>query len=114
MAQFLKKRIPQDVTDALDLKVRQTVESILTDVKKRGDDAVRELSQQFDQWSPPDFKLSQGELDTIMAKVPQSTIDDIKFAQAGYRNCRGRDDGYPSPPAQIRTGRIAAYGSCRK
>lgn len=29
-----------------------------------------------------------------------------------YRQCRGRDDGYPSPPAQIRTGRIAAYGSC--
>ena len=86
MAQFLKKRIPRDVTDALDLKVRQTVESILTDVKKRGDEAVRELSQQFDQWSPPDFKLSQGELDTIMAKVPQSTIDDIKFAQAQIRN----------------------------
>ena len=25
---------------------------------------------------------------------------------------RGRDDGYPPPPAQIRTCRIAAYGSC--
>ena len=24
---------------------------------------------------------------------------------------RGRNDGYPSPPAQIRTGSIAAYGS---
>jgi sulfopropanediol 3-dehydrogenase len=85
MAQFLKKRIPQDVTDAMDLKVRQTVESILTDVKKRGDDAVRELSQQFDKWSPASFKLSQAELDAIMKRVPESTIDDIKFAQAQIR-----------------------------
>jgi len=85
MAQVLKKRIPQDVTDALDLKVRQTVESILTDVKTRGDAAVRELSQQFDKWSPASFKLSQAELDAIVAKVPPSTIDDIKFAQAQIR-----------------------------
>ena len=86
MAQYLKKRIPQDVTDAIDLKVRQTVEGILTDVKKRGDAAVRELSQQFDKWSPASFKLSQAELDAIVATVPKATIDDIKFAQAQIRN----------------------------
>ena len=86
MAQYLKKRIPQDVTDAIDLKVRQTVEGILTDVKKRGDAAVRELSQQFDKWSPASFKLSQAELDAIVATVPNATIDDIKFAQAQIRN----------------------------
>lgn len=33
-------------------------------------------------------------------------------ASSTVSRCRGRDDGYPSPPAQIRTGRIAAYGSC--
>jgi len=86
MAQYLKKRIPQEVTDAIDLKVRQTVESILTDVKKRGDEAVREMSQQFDKWSPTNFKLSKSELDAIVAKVPQSTLDDITFAQAQIRN----------------------------
>ena len=86
MAQILKQRIPQDITDAIDLKVRQTVESILTDVKKRGDVAVRELSEKFDQWSPASFKLSKAELDAIMKQVPESTIDDIKFAQAQIRN----------------------------
>jgi sulfopropanediol 3-dehydrogenase len=86
MAQYLKQRISKDVTDAIDLKVRQTVESILTDVKQRGDTAVRELSEKFDQWSPPSFKLSQTELDAIVNKVPSSTIDDIKFAQAQIRN----------------------------
>jgi hypothetical protein len=30
----------------------------------------------------------------------------------GIKRGRGRDDGYPPPPAQIRTCRIAAYDSC--
>ena len=85
MATYLKKRIPAEVTDALDLKVRQTVEGILTDVKQCGDAAVRELSEKFDKWSPASFKLSQAELDDILRKVPASTIDDIKFAQAQIR-----------------------------
>ena len=86
MAQYLKKRLSQEITDDLDQKVRQTVESILTDVKKRGDVAVREMSQQFDKWSPASFKLSQAELEAIMRKVPESTLADIKFAQAQIRN----------------------------
>lgn len=86
MAQFLKKRLSQELTDAIDLKVRQTVEAILSDVKKRGDAAVRELSQTYDKWSPASFRLSSSELDAIMAQVPQSTLDDIKFAQAQIRN----------------------------
>ncbi len=85
MAQFLKKRISAEVTDALDQKVRQTVEGILTDVKQRGDSAVRELSEKFDKWSPKSFKLSQVELDAIMRTVPESTIEDIKFAQTQIR-----------------------------
>ena len=86
MATYLKKRIDQTVTDALDAKVRATVEGIMTDVKKRGDAAVRELSQQFDKWSPPSFRLSPDDLAAIMRKVPAATLDDIKFAQAQIRN----------------------------
>jgi sulfopropanediol 3-dehydrogenase len=86
MALFLKQRIPAEVTDALDLKVRQTVEGILTDIKKRGDASLRELSEQFDKWSPASFRLSQGELDDIMRRVPESTKRDIQFAQTQIRN----------------------------
>src|SRR5919201_3418551 len=85
MATFLKRRIPAAVTDELDRKVRHTVESILDDVRKRGDKAVRELSEKFDKWSPPSFRLSKSELDAIVAKVSPSTIADIKFAQAQIR-----------------------------
>jgi sulfopropanediol 3-dehydrogenase len=86
MAEHLKRRLDRAVTDADDAKVRQTVEGILEDVKARGDAAVRELSQRFDKWSPPAFRLSKDELDAIVRKVPAGTLADIEFAQAQIRN----------------------------
>jgi sulfopropanediol 3-dehydrogenase len=86
MATFLKRRIDKTITDANAANVFRTVESILQDVAARGDAAVRELSEKFDKWSPPSFRLSRGDLDTIVGKVPPSTIADIKFAQAQIRN----------------------------
>jgi len=85
MAVYLKRRIAQEITDELDRKVRQTVEAILEDVKKRGERAVRELSEKYDKWSPPSFKLSRAELDAIVAKVSPKTISDIQFAQSQIR-----------------------------
>ena len=86
MATYLKKRIDQTVTDAIDARVRATVEGIMNDVKTRGDAAVRDLSAQFDKWSPPAFKLWPADLEAIMKKVKPETIADIKFAQAQIRN----------------------------
>ena len=86
MANFLKQRIDHTITDAIDLKVRQTVEAIMLDVRQHGDSAIRELSTKFDKWSPPSFRLSQADLDVIVAKVAPGTIADIKFAQAQIRN----------------------------
>ena len=86
MATFLKQRIAHTVTDAIELKVRRTVEAILDDVKQRGDAAVRELSVKFDGWSPERFRLSQADVEAIMAKVPAGTIADIRFAQEQIRN----------------------------
>ncbi len=85
MATHLKRRIDKALTDANDAKVRQTVESILEDVTKRGDAAVREHSEKFDKWSPPSFRLAKGELDDIVRKVAPDTISDIRFAQEQIR-----------------------------
>ncbi|HMD64731.1 MAG TPA: histidinol dehydrogenase [Stellaceae bacterium] len=68
-----------------DARVRGTVEGIIADVAKRGDEAVRELSERFDKWSPPSFRLSAREIAALVAKVAPQTIDDIKFAQAQIR-----------------------------
>ena len=84
MARHLKRRIAQSLTDEIDQKVRATVEGILADVKRRGDAAVREYSEKFDKWVPK--KLGKSDLEAILARVPPSTLEDIKFAQAQIRN----------------------------
>src|SRR5437667_7781459 len=69
-----------------DAKTRATVEAIIADVRARGDLAVRELSEKFDKWSPPSFRLSDDEVRALVARVAPTTIDDIKFAQTQIRN----------------------------
>ncbi|MGB1243536.1 MAG: histidinol dehydrogenase, partial [Chitinophagales bacterium] len=66
-------------------KTRQIVEGILNDVQTRGDEAVRELSQKFDKWNPESFRLSDEKIQEIIATVPKSTQEDIKWAQAQVR-----------------------------
>jgi sulfopropanediol 3-dehydrogenase len=86
MAKYLKKAIPAAEIDAANAKVRETVANIIADVRKRGDAAVRELSERFDGWSPSSFRVSRQEIDSLVASVSLGTIEDIKFAQAQIRN----------------------------
>jgi sulfopropanediol 3-dehydrogenase len=67
-------------------QVRSTVEAILADIAARGEAAVREYSEKFDKWSPPSFKLSEGEIAECVRALPSGVIDDIKFAQTQIRN----------------------------
>jgi len=86
LAQYLKQGISAAAAEAADRKIQQTVEGILADVTARGDAAVRELSQKFDNWSPPSFRLRHDDIAAIVAKVPEDTIADIRFAQSQVRN----------------------------
>jgi sulfopropanediol 3-dehydrogenase len=71
---------------AADLKVRETVERILAQVEDKKDAAIRELSKQFDNWEPKDFKLSPADIEKAISQVSKRDLDDIKFAQAQVRN----------------------------
>ena len=86
MAHHLKTAKGADERAAADSKVRATVEAILADIEKRGDAAVRELSQKFDNWSPASFRLTPAEIEAAMARVPARDLEDIRFAQAQVRN----------------------------
>lgn len=86
MITYLKHGKSADEVAEADAKVRQTVEDILTDIEKRGDDAVRELAKKFDGHTRDDFRLSDVEIEAAMAEVSTDDIDDIKFAQAQVRN----------------------------
>jgi sulfopropanediol 3-dehydrogenase len=86
MVRYLKRGMDAGSAKAADAQVRATVEAILTDVEARRDVAVRELSEKFDGWSPPAFKLSPAEIEAAIAAVPPRDLDDIRFAQAQVRN----------------------------
>src|SRR5918998_6963662 len=86
MAEYLKRGLSRDESHAADAKVRETVAGILEDIDARGDAAVRELSERFDDWSPESFRLSEGEIQDLIDALPRQTIDDIEFAQAQIRN----------------------------
>src|ERR1700742_3740385 len=85
MAKFLKRRMDAGAIEEADAKVRATVEGILSDIKARGDAAVRDLSEKFDKWSPQNFKLTPQEIERAISQVAKRDLDDIKFAQAQVR-----------------------------
>ena len=86
MKKIIKGGLTYAETRDADAKVRALVESMLGDVMDRGDAAVRELSARFDKWSPSSFRLSEEQIENIIADLPQQVIDDIKFAQHQIRN----------------------------
>ena len=86
MAKWIKEGKSENEIIEADEKVKKTVESILLDVSKRGDQAVRELSKKFDDYEPTSFILAENEIEKAISKVSKRDLDDIKFAQAQVRN----------------------------
>jgi sulfopropanediol 3-dehydrogenase len=84
-ATYLKKAVPAAQVAKNLADVKQTVTSVIADIRERGDAAVREYSAKFDNWSPPDFRLSAGQVEDIIATLPAQVISDIEFAQAQIR-----------------------------
>jgi len=82
---ILKAGKPESERAEDDAKVRGTVEATLADIQTRGDAAIRDLSEKFDNYSPANFRLSQSEIDAAMSKVSARDMDDIKFAQTQIR-----------------------------
>ena len=65
MAKWLKNgKSEKEIVEA-DAEVRKTVEKILQDVAKRGDEAVRELSIKFDNYSPDNFILTKEDVEAF-------------------------------------------------
>ncbi|WP_252179881.1 histidinol dehydrogenase [Endozoicomonas sp. 4G] len=86
MARYLKSGITEEVSASNDAKVRTTVEGILSDIKSRGDSAVRALSEQFDNWSPESFRLSESEIQACIDSLSNQERTDIEWAQKQVKN----------------------------
>ena len=81
MIKYLKESKPELEKNEDDRKVRNSVEDILSTIKKDGDRAIRIYSEKFDNYSPEVFKLSDKEIHECLTKVPDKDLNDIKFAQ---------------------------------
>ena len=86
MVQYIKKGKSADERADNDAQVRQTVEGILAKIERGGDAAVRALSQQFDNYNPSHFRLSQEQIDHAIAELSERDIQDIRFAQEQIRH----------------------------
>ncbi|MBI0293452.1 histidinol dehydrogenase [Streptomyces sp. PRKS01-29] len=66
-------------------EVTDAVAGIISDIRSRGDAAVRDCSARFDRWEPESFRLSAEEIEEIVARVPEQVLEDIRFVQRQVR-----------------------------
>lgn len=86
----LKSALVQSNSTGSSPEVRHVVGTVISDIRQRGDSAVREYSEKFDNWSPESFLLSQSDIDEAIASLPTQVIDDIRFVQEQVRNMAQR------------------------
>jgi sulfopropanediol 3-dehydrogenase len=76
------KKKPQEVTD----EIRTTVSEIISDVSRRGTDAVRHYSEKFDKWSPPTFRVPDSEVASAAERVDPDVLEHAQFTLDQVRN----------------------------
>lgn len=86
MIKYLKRGMEETERALENDKVEKIVGDALKQIETDGDKAVRSMSENFDKYSPESFKLSQDEIDALIARLTPRELDDIKFAQEQVRN----------------------------
>jgi len=71
---------------ATDPAVRERVSEMLRTIEQGGIDAVRRYSRELDDWDPPSFEVSPGQVDAATASLPPALVESIAFAQGQIRN----------------------------
>jgi len=68
-----------------DPETAAVVSSMLLDLEKNRMDAVRKYSQQFDQWNPPSFRLTENQIGEGISKVSDRALQDTEYCQGNVR-----------------------------
>lgn len=69
-----------------DPAVRDRVSEMLRTIEQGGIDAVRRYSRELDDWDPPSFEVTSGQVAAAGASLPDALKESIAFAQAQIRN----------------------------
>lgn len=75
---YIKQKCDRAPLD--DASVRQTVASLIADVRARGDEALLEYEKRFGGSTRTEWRVSRDEIDEAYRSVAQSEIDDIRSA----------------------------------
>ncbi|HEY6523272.1 MAG TPA: histidinol dehydrogenase, partial [Solirubrobacteraceae bacterium] len=69
-----------------DSAVRERVSEMLTTIEKGGIDAVRRYSRELDDWDPPSFEVTSGQVAAATGSLSEALTESITFAQTQIRN----------------------------
>jgi histidinol dehydrogenase len=72
-----------------DNQVRDTVEMVIGEVRRRGDAALRELTARFDRWNPADaaaLELDRQRLHQALTQIPTTQLEALKVAADRIRS----------------------------
>ncbi len=83
---YLKTGKPAADRAEEDAQVAGAVAATLKDIETSGDVAVRELANKFDGYDRETYRLTDAEIEEIIAQVTPQEMADLKFAQAQVRN----------------------------
>jgi sulfopropanediol 3-dehydrogenase len=73
-------------TAGADAAVRDRVSEMLRAIEDRGIDAVRRYSRELDDWDPPSFEVTSGQVAAASGSLPERLKESIAFAQTQIRN----------------------------
>ncbi|MFC1717274.1 histidinol dehydrogenase [Candidatus Poribacteria bacterium] len=63
----------------------RVVSEILLDLENSGMDAVRRYSKKFDDWDPPDFELSEKQIDESINELDPQIVEDTAFCKTNVQ-----------------------------
>src|SRR5258706_9265155 len=68
-----------------DRETAAVVSEMLLDLERHGMDAVRRYSRRFDDWDPPEFRLSPGQIADAISQLPDQAVRDTDYCQRNVR-----------------------------
>jgi sulfopropanediol 3-dehydrogenase len=83
------KRPKEDPVKGSPPEIKERVSEMLSRIESRGMDAVRDYSRELDGWDPPDFRVSEGEIERAADSVDPELREAIEFGRDNTKRFAG-------------------------
>ena len=80
MVKTVKAGTDVSVQEEVTRQVEETVKTMLAEIKRDGDEAVRKYSEKLDGYNPESFRLTQEEIDEAVASLTPEQLSAIRFS----------------------------------